>query len=216
MSKITKIEMQKNNDERASIFVDDLFFIGTSYEIIYKLKLETGREINRSEMEAIIKLSEADSAFNKALNALDHKHFTKKEMFEKLKGKGFEEDIIDKAIEKLESLDFIDDDKYASMYTRDKLNSKVGPQNITAVLIRKGIDRDSIKEILSENYDEDKEYENCKELALKKTRIYKDKKDARSKMFGFLVRKGYSFDIAGKVSKEVLSNSDEDEDDDDF
>ena len=49
---ITKIEIQKNNDERANLYLDEKFFSGISLELVVKEHLKVGMEIENGTFHA--------------------------------------------------------------------------------------------------------------------------------------------------------------------
>ena len=56
--KITKIERQKHNLKRYSVFLDGKYKFGIHKELIAQLNLKKGKEIDNTELERIKQLSE--------------------------------------------------------------------------------------------------------------------------------------------------------------
>jgi hypothetical protein len=52
--KITAIEVQKKRPSRRSIFIEGEFFRGVAQEVVAKLKLKEGQEVNQEELGRII------------------------------------------------------------------------------------------------------------------------------------------------------------------
>lgn len=199
---ITKIEPQKN-DKRVNVYLNGEFAFGLMMEIQYKYGLKEGMVIDQDFIKEVLLEEEQLKANNTALSYLTHRKRTEIEIIDKLKKKGFEENIIEKTLDYLKNYGLVDDLDYASSFARDKIKlNKQGPQRIKYELYRKGISQEIIEEILKE----DDEYPRALELAKKKLPSYKN--DNRDKIYrklgGFLQRRGYSYDCVSRVLKELL------------
>ena len=203
--KITSIEPQKNNNDRVNIYLDGNFAFGISIEILYKYGLEKDTEIDEEYIKNVLKAEERSKAINYALNFLNFKWRTEKEIRNKMLLKGYDEEIIQETISYLKEQKLIDDRRFAEGFVKDKINfNKLGKYRLKNELYNKGISGDIIDEVLSENCDD--ELERAMELGRKKLPSYKndDKNAIYRKLGGFLQRKGYSYDCISKVMKELL------------
>lgn len=202
--KITKIEQQKNNKERINIYINDEFAFGLMMEIKYKYDLKEGMELDEDYIQKVLKEEELSKAKDQALKFLTYRQRSKKEIINKLKSKGYEEDIIENTLSYLEEYGLVNDVEFAKAFMRDKINlNKFGPTRIKYELYKKGIDDSIIEEVLEED---DEEYTRALVLAKKKLPSYKkdDKKAIYRKLGGFLQRKGYSYDCINRVLKELV------------
>ena len=205
---ITKIETQKNKS-RVNIFVDDSFFCGLNKETAIIFGLKENKEIDEEKLKTAIFESEVKSAFEKALDYTSRRMHTKKELLDKLVQKGYSQEVVDKAIEKLEDYHYIDDNLFAKQFVQ--ANSHLSKKVLQGKLFQKGISRDIILENISDRTQND-ELELCLALAKKytKTKPINSYKDLQ-KMQASLARKGFDFDIIKKASS-LVSNKDEFED----
>lgn len=203
MFKITSIEKQKNNENRFNIFLNGKFAFGLDASICNKHKLETDMEIDDCFIETILKAEERDKASNYAMYLLSKKDRTKKEIMDKLKDKGFDNEIIYTVLNKLTEYNYINDEMYCKKYINDKTTlSKYGINKIKTKLYAKGVDKEIIsKEIIK--IDNNLELENALVLAQKKLCSIKEsnKYKIRAKLSNHLITKGFSYDTV----KEVLS-----------
>ncbi|NLV75851.1 MAG: recombination regulator RecX [Tissierellia bacterium] len=202
--KITKIEQQKNNKERINIYINGEFAFGLMMEIKYKYDLKEGMELDEDYIQKVLKEEELSKAKDQALKFLTYRQRSKKEIINKLKSKGYEEDIIENTLSYLEEYGLVNDVEFAKAFMRDKINlNKFGPTRIKYELYKKGIDDSIIEEVLEED---DEEYTRALVLAKKKLPSYKkdDKKAIYRKLGGFLQRKGYSYDCINRVLKELV------------
>ena len=199
---ITKIETQKNKS-RVNIFVDDSFFCGLNKETAIIFGLKENKEIDDSKLKSVIFESEVKSAFEKSLGLLGRRMYTKKELFNKLAQKGYEVEVLEKVLQKLEEYHYVDDKLFAKQFVQS--NSKLSKRILKGKLAQKGISPDIIPEFIGERTQED-EYNLCLEQAKKyiKSKNVNDEKD-KQKLQASLARKGFDFDTIKKVCRQILS-----------
>ena len=208
MSVITKIEEQKNK-KRVNIFVDDAFFCGLNKETAVIFRLKTGNQIDEKTLKEAVFDSEVKSATEKGVDYIGSRMHSKKELYDKLIKKGYEKQVVLKALEKLEEYHYVDDRLFAKQFVEQ--NKKYSTKMLENKLKQKGISSDIIFEILG-NDDEKSDLELCKKYAQK----YAKSKDLKAegaiqKMYASLARKGFSFDVIKKACKAEI-NGVEDED----
>lgn len=208
MATITKIEEQKNK-KRVNIFVDDAFFCGLNKETAVKFSLKVGKEITEEKLKEACFDSEVKSAFEKASNILGIRMHSKKEIFDKLFKKGYEKQVIEKAILKLEEYGFVDDRIFAKEFVES--NSKYSKKIKEQKLKQKGVSPDIVFEILA-NESDFEEIELCKKQAQKYAKS-KDvsTKEGKQKLYASLVRKGFDFSTIKKACENLTKNDDFDE-----
>ncbi|MFW2490028.1 recombination regulator RecX [Clostridium chromiireducens] len=206
MAKITKIEVQKRNKERVNLFLDDEYAFSISAELVYKEGLKVNKEINFEEIKSLAENESFIRCKEAALRSIEKAYKTEKEIRDKLRLKGYEENAIDYSIEFLTKYNFLNDKNYAKAFIKDKLKS-MGSQKIKYSLIQKGVSRDIIDEEL---YDLDKENEKniALNIAKKKLNLIKGKESDNykisGKLFRYLISKGYGADITNEVVKEIM------------
>lgn len=208
LSIISKIEQQKKNVHRYSIFLDEEYSFSVSEDTLIKLKLRKGMEVDKKQLDYILEQEELNTCIAYGLKLLSYKARNEYEIKDKMTKKGFNEEAITKAIEYLNEQKYINDEAYTRSYVRDKANiKKLGYVRIKNELIQKRIDKEIIEDTLSELIDMDDEYERALELAEKKMQTtYKNDESqaAYRKLGGFLQRKGYSMDTTIKVLNKIF------------
>lgn len=145
---ITGIEERKKSmtalyiDSEYAVSVDTMTFLSTGKKI--------GSEITDDELYELIETSKYNRAKEKALYLIEYRSRTKKELYDKLVVL-FGENASERAIERLEELGLINDEKYAREYAEILLERKgFSRQRAEFELMKKGIDKDMIEEILDE------------------------------------------------------------------
>jgi len=205
MPRITKIETQKKNPKRRSVFLEGKFAFGLDEEVLYKYGLKEGEEVDQRKIEQIIQSEAKKEAKDIALKFLSYRMRSEKEVRDKLKNKEFVKDIIDEVIEDLKRVNLVDDYEFASAWIRDRIsNNPRGKALLKQELYKKGIKEETIKKVLREYFkDEDEELNLAKKLLEKRKKRYEnlEKKVAKRRMMSFLLRRGFSYDIVKQVLK---------------
>ena len=211
---ITKIELQKNNKKRASLYIDNKFALGLSVETVYDFGLRKNDIITEEQIEDIKRKENQKNTLSYAINLITKHSYSTFDLKRKMLQKGYENHQIEKTVEYLQTYGYLDDMQYAQNYIKDKTRfNNYGSIRLKNELLNKGIDKKIVEDALEQFFDNDSikydEYTAAKELAIKKMNSYeKDDKAAKyRKLSGFLIRKGYSYDIVNQVVSELLSYS---------
>ena len=144
---VTKIEPQVKSSDRFSVFIDNEFAFGISDFDLYTLKIRVGDVIDENRLLEIENVINIDKCKNYAINLVSKKMYTKKEITDKMRQKGFSSTAISEVISLLEEYAYIDDNVYANLYVREYLK-KYGSKKLAYNLKIKGISDDIIKEVL--------------------------------------------------------------------
>jgi len=138
-----------------------------------------------------------------ALYLIEFKDRTEKEIRDKFKEKGYEENCIEDEIEFLKSYGYIDDKRYAEHFTHDAINlKKWGKMRIRTELLRKGVDREIVDNVI-----EDAFFELDDDIILSQMQLRFKNSDfsnikERTRIFNFFMRRGFSSEeIKGAMNK---------------
>lgn len=198
MVEITKIECQKNK-EKFNLFVDGQFYSGVLKETAITNNFFVGKKIEQALLDQILIESESKQAFNKASDYLATRLHSKQELRLKLIKKGYKNQAIEIALNKLIEYGYINDATFAELYIQN--NSKLSKQMLINKLTAKGINRQIIDNALL-NIDNSQELNTAIDL----TQKYLKNKDfnlCKTKLYAFLLRKGFTYDIINKAIKIV-------------
>ncbi len=201
--KITKIEQQKKNTKRMSVFIDGEFSFGIDSFALLSLRLEEDDEISEERLAVIKNTAVFEDAKNYAANLISRRSYTQKAMREKLKSHIGDTQIIEKTISFLKEYKLIDDYDYAVRASHDLVNlKKYGLMQVKWKLKEKGISDGIIEKVLKELDFSDNIKENLIELAQKKLNGNYDIKNIM-KTKRYLVSRGYSYDDINQVFKSI-------------
>lgn len=190
---ITAVTKQKNGSY-------DIYVDGEKYQRLDGVvlasfrKIKVGEEITKEELDELLSKSGVNFAFDSAIKQISRSIKSESEIRAKLEQKGYTEQDINGAIEKLRSYGYVNDTAYAHAYVSTYGKDR-GKLRLVYELSAKGIDKSIIEEVLP-----DTEEENARTLAQKKVKKYTEKE----KMIRYLMGRGFEFELSKKVAGEVL------------
>ncbi len=197
-----------NYDDKKNKFIittDTNKTFSLEYDDYEKFNIHKDMEIDEKLNEHLLYTSNFSEALEVSLNFLSYKLRSEKELITKLKSKKYSEEIIDSVISKLKDLDLIDDYYYAKTFINDRLNlTNYSKKRIMNDLYLKGIDKKIYADYLDEVLDFDVEFENAKKIVDKKINQWQLKYEGfalKNKIVSFLIQKGFSYDVAKRVSE---------------
>ena len=123
----------------------------TLYEdIILKYDLLISKEITLDILDDIIKENNNYEAYNSALNYIEVKMRNRKELYDYLNRKGYDDDLINDTIKKIDKLGLLDDKAYIKAYINDKVNLTLdGPYKIIKNLLDLDFNESDINDYLN-------------------------------------------------------------------
>jgi regulatory protein len=197
VGKITKIEAQKKNKNRVSVFVDGEYRGSLSLITCAQTGLREGDELNDARWQEIERIHEAQQAFEQGLRYLDSRMRSHREMRDYLRRKGYSDEAADSAREKLAQYGYLDDAEFARLWVRDRASvRRSGRWGIEQELLARGVDRDTIALALDE-YTPELEQENARAEFDRLRRRYGQVADPaalRQKIGASLMRRGFDWD----------------------
>ncbi len=212
---ITKIEPQKKNKNRVSIYSDNEFIIGISVDTLLKFNLQAGVEISEELINKIGEKENFDSLKNSAFRFLSRRQHSIKELRDKLFRKSKTSKLIDKVIKHLLDKRYLDDFSFAKTFLNEEIKlKKNGPLLIKSKLLRKGIKSETIELLISSKYSNSMQINNCKYLAEKKLNSLIKKstnKNKKIKLINHLKQKGYDWETCDQVFNSIYPGGNEDE-----
>lgn len=195
MMTVTRIEQQKKDKSRYSVYIDGEFAFGLIMEDILYFKLREGEEIPEDKYRYIMDTTVYIKAQDTAVRYLGYKMRTEKEIRQKLSEYRYPEYIINRVLEFLKKYEYVNDREYCRKYLAEtaKLRPK-GKFLIKQELKARGIDESIIdEEIENACIDEQAEAE---KLLMKKYEGFAEMDNRElARVYGFLQRKGYGYGV---------------------
>lgn len=215
MPKITSVEPQKKNPRRFNIFLDGVFAFGADEDLVVNRRLVVGKELNPSDLEHIIKEAEVGKLMERMYRLFNIRQRSEEEVRDYLRNLSFKRKvkdqeeislfIVDTTVARLKELKLINDLDFAKNWV-DARRKKKGPRVIKQELFQKGIDREIIEQVISEQGTDYSGQGVAEQLLEKKMRVWKNlpKMELRKKAFDFLLRRGFEYDVVKEVVNKII------------
>ena len=194
-------DIRELDKKRSKIYIDGEFAFVLYKGEIREYKIAVGEDIAQSIYDEVMTVVLPKRAKLRAMNLLQKKDYTEKQLRDKLSDGDYPQELIDEAISYVRSFHYIDDERYARDYITYHMSSR-SKNRIIQDLANKGIGKDIYQGILDELYQEDSdaEIEQINKLLIKKhydpdTTEFEDKQRIKA----FLMRKGYSSSDIGRA-----------------
>ena len=221
--KITLVEYQKTHPDRVNIHIEDEYAFSITAILAAERKLRAGIYLSAAEAEDI----QAADLYNRGLAAglqlLALRPRSEAELRDALRRRypDATPDTLTLVLERLKELNYLNDTTFAKFWVENRSAfSPRGRNLLKQELMKKRVARDIIEKVIEEHLealqeeaDQNGETEDGQtveesqalEMARKKVRSYatEDWQGFYRKMGGFLQRRGYSYDITGKITKQV-------------
>jgi regulatory protein len=202
MPEITRVRERRG---RARIFVDGEFWAEIDADVAVERGLREGVALGLEELEAARVAGERALAMNRALHFLGYRARSRSEVRERLRRYGYGEETVRAVIGRLEELGYLDDEEFARTVVREKAR-RYGPRRVSADLRRSGVDAELAQDIVEEEFAERSEVEAARSVAARRYNRRGSDAEAR-RVYGFLMRRGYSADVCAEVAREYRGAS---------
>ncbi len=205
--KITKIEPQKKNKKRYNLYSEDIFLFGISEDTYVHFNIYSGKDYSDDQIKDIYNFEQVNRCLNQAYRFLSRRAHLETELARKLKQKGYGENIISEAINKLYALKYLDDRQFIHQFIKDAVKlKKIGPFLIKKKLLEKGAGTGLINEYIEILYPEHKQLTNAATLLSKKAATLNtgDAFTFRHKLSAYIKSKGFPWEIVEQVLPDII------------
>ena len=172
------------------------------------LKIKKG-EITSAQFDEIERASDICSAYKKGLNLLGYGACSEKNLYYKLKARGFENDICAEAVAMLSRGGYLNENSDAQREAERCIAKLWGKKRIISHLYSKGFGDEAVKDVY-EVLSEADFAQNCKKLILRDHRrqfaLAQNDEKEKQKLFASLVRMGYSFSEIKEASAGITAD----------
>ena len=147
--KISKIEPQKKNKRRSTIFIDGKFAFGLSTEIVVKLGLGPGDEIDNNQIKNVLLEQEKHEIRGRALRFLHYRKRSVQELTDRLLRIGFDRSLVEGVIEEFVADKTLDDMDFAESFIADHTRLKPkGNIFLRRELGKMGISKETVDQLV--------------------------------------------------------------------
>lgn len=194
---ITEIKKIGKGD-RYYLYLDDELFGVYEAEILAKSGIKTGESYDEDFFEEL-KIKNGDYAcFNRGLGVLEKTMKTEKMLKDFLLSKGYPIQCVTRAIEKIKSYGYINDEAFCESFISSYSQSK-STRKLKYELLSKGVGEEIIEQKLRDMVDEQTEFENCFVIAQKYMKNKEFDLKTKQKCFNHLASKGFDYGTISSV-----------------
>jgi regulatory protein len=208
---ITKIKILRGRRHRYSVHLDGVPALELSDWTIGKLGLRTGDDLDEHTIENIKSTEAETQAKNNAVNYLSYRQRSSKEIVDHLMKKGFARACAENVTRQLQSARMINDLEFARAFVRDRLKRKpTGQALLRMQLLAKGIPSSMADAVLADLISPQNQQASALQAAMRKIQLTSsskrnlDDEKRKKRLLDFLLRRGFSYEIALKTIRTTL------------
>lgn len=199
---MTITEIVEFDKKRCKVFIDGEFAFLLYKGELRDFEIKTGTNISDATYKEIIEGVLCKRCRLRAMNLLQKKDYTEKQLRTKLAEGLYPGELIDDAVSYVKMYKYLDDDRYARDYITYHMTTR-SKNRITQDLMTKGISKDMLMPIMEELYSEE-----SVDVELEQVRALLDKKHydpdvtdfkEKQKIMAFLVRRGFQMSTIKKA-----------------
>lgn len=213
MPRIIHIEFKRGRQERFIVHWDNDAVQIFSPETALKYGFELDKEFSEEEWLKILHEDSVRRAKDQALRHLEIRPHSWRELAIKLRKKGYSVEVIEQALQDLQRVDLIDDQKFASLFILNEMRLRpCGRARLREKLRRRGIPPEIFNPLLECFFQKHPEGQIAREIALKflnKSQSFPTRKK-KEKLIRHLQSRGFDWEIIKWILYEEKLIDDED------
>ena len=200
--KIIAIKRKGQKRPKRLITFTDKSVFEISEDVFISIALEIGSEVDDEYLVELEEKENMHQALHAALSLLNYRMRSTAELYKRLTEKGYNPDIVERVIEKLNEKKFLNDETFARAFIHDKINSRLlGPVVLRRELFPHKLDKEIVEKLLQQAYVEMPEEELVERL-IEKRKIKKGQKmtqKERNRLISYLQRRGHQWNVIRTV-----------------
>jgi len=185
---------------KASVFVDGELWAEVDAGVALECGLREGSVFSSEELEGVRVVGERPLAMGRALNLLGYRARSEAEVRERLGRYGYAGGTIEVVVVRLRELGYLDDEEFARLKARETAR-RYGPRRVSVELRKSGVGEELAREVVEEEFAGRSEVGEARSAAARRYNGRGSDAEAR-RVYGFLVRRGYSAEVCAKVARE--------------
>jgi regulatory protein len=197
MPEITGVRERRN---RVRITVDGDFWAEIDAAVAIENGIRKGVEFSQEELDTVRVVGERPVAMGRALNLLGYRARSEAEIRDRLQRYGYVRETIDAVVLRLRELGYLDDVEFAREKAREKAR-RYGPRRVSVELRKSGVGEALAREVVKEEFAGRSEVGEARSAAARRYNERGSDAEAR-RVYGFLVRRGYSAEACAQVARE--------------
>ena len=205
---ITKLQPTRRNPNRRSIHIDGRFAFAVNLNVVARFKLQEGQTLTEQQIQAIQQGELRQEVLDTALKSLQLRLHSRAELKRKLARKEFGDPIIERVLDDLTRLGYLDDARFARVKALSAAQHKhYGRRRAYVELLKSGVKPAVANAALDDVYSQAGDSTAAASLLAGKhaPRLRKlDPQTARRRLAAMLQRRGFDYETIKPVIDRVL------------
>ena len=203
---ITRLEVQKNNPERVSVYLDDEFAFGV--DIMVAASMRKWQLLDEADVAALRADDDRHRAYLAAVRLLGLRPRSREEIERALRTKRYEEPVIEAAVERLTVEGLIDDAEFARFWSENRTTFRPrGTRALRYELRLKGVANEDMEAALDAVDEDEAAWAAVERKAESWRNLPED--EFKQKVLNFLARRGFNYGTANGVWKRLRADVDD-------
>ncbi|MHB0976002.1 MAG: regulatory protein RecX [Candidatus Aquicultorales bacterium] len=205
MPVVTKLKRTRGG--AIAVHLDERYWRSVSHDAAHLMNLYEGLELVEEDLAVLEAASEKDRAYDKAVVFLAFRDRSVKEVRDKLERAGFDEDLAESTIARLNEVGLLDDRSFAFEWATSRIAVRgYGRRRLQSELLAKGIEREIVETVLSEACRDVAEEERAYSLAVGRAErlSHLERREALAKLARWLENRGYDAQVAWKAAEQAI------------
>jgi regulatory protein len=185
---------------KARVLVDGEYWAELDAGVAIECGLRVGAAFSWEELGRARVAGERPVAMGRALNLLGYRARSEAEIRDRLGRYGYTGETIEAVVGRLAELGYLDDAEFARLKAREKAR-RYGPRRVSVELRKSGVGEELAREVVEEEFAGRSEVGEARSAAARRYNGRGSDAEAR-RVYGFLVRRGYSAEVCAQVARE--------------
>jgi regulatory protein len=205
--RITEIKVQRRNKKRVNVYLDGEY--GFSLGMLAAASLGRGDILSDEAIQQLQQRDAANTAYDRTLRFLGYRPRSVWEIRRYLSDKGFLPQVMEQVVDRLKEASLLDDLAFARYWVENRETFRPrGALLLRQELREKGVAEAVVDEVLAEIDEDASAYSAAVQWAARHSHL--DNEAFQEKMFGFLRRRGFGYEIIREtVSRLLLQRGDD-------
>ncbi len=200
---ITALKAQRGGRERVNVHLDGEFAFGLA--LIHALWLRIGQTLSDAEIAELQAADTLEKAKQRALGLISYRPRSVKEVKDRLKKAGADDDTIGNVVAALRSAGLLDDEAFSKTWVESRLRASPRSKRMIAwELKHKGVSSETIETALEEADDDDAAYRAAMKRWPKVQSL--EPRERKRKLSEYLARNGFNYETIDNVITKLESD----------
>lgn len=202
---ITALKAQERSKDRVNVHLDGQFAFGLA--LIHALWLRVGQHLSDEDIETLKDADTLEKAKQRALGLISYRPRSVKEVQQRLRRAGVNEETIGEVVVNLKQAGLLDDASFSKSWVESRLEASPRSKRMIAWELRqKGVSEPTIDASLGEVSDEESAYRLAQKRWPRVANLH-PALERKRKLTEYLARHGFAFDVIQDVIAKLEQES---------